>query len=124
MKKQHELRSLGQKSSGEAKPPFQATGLNDGKGVLFVSHSGEIFPSGFLPIASGQYPQQHVVNVYQNSPLFRGLRDANRLEGKCRQCEYRTLCGGSRARAYALTGNPFAEEADCAYLPFQATSAR
>ncbi len=84
---------------------------------MFVGHTGTIYPSGFLPILCGQYPQQSVVQAYQNSPLFQGLRNANRLEGKCRQCEYRTICGGSRARAYALTGNPFAEEPDCAYIP-------
>ncbi len=97
--------------------PFQAAGLNDGKGVVFVGHTGEIYPSGFMPILCGQFPQQNVVTVYQNSPLFQDLRDVNRLEGKCRQCEYRTICGGSRARAYAVTGNPFAEEDDCVYIP-------
>lgn len=103
--------------ASDAQTPFRAAGLNDGKGVMFVGHTGAIYPSGFLPILCGQYPQQSVVQVYQNSPLFQGLRNANRLEGKCRQCEYRTICGGSRARAYALTGNPFAEEPDCAYIP-------
>lgn len=97
--------------------PFRASGINDGKGVLFVSHTGMIHPSGFMPIVCGIFPFQHVVNVYQDSPILRGLRDANRLEGKCRLCEYRTICGGSRARSYALTDNPFAEEPDCAYIP-------
>ena len=107
-----------QKSSSSArKAPFQAVGLNDGKGIMFVGHTGEIYPSGFMPIKCGKYPLQNVVEIYQESPLFQGLRDANRLEGRCRQCEYRTICGGSRARSYALTGNPFAEEPDCAYLP-------
>ena len=97
--------------------PFQATGINDGKGVMFVSHTGMIHPSGFMPISCGVFPLQHVVQTYQESPIFTGLRDANQLEGKCRQCEYRTICGGSRARSYALTGNPYAEEIDCAYIP-------
>ncbi|TWU21769.1 radical SAM protein [Bythopirellula polymerisocia] len=97
--------------------PFRATGINDGKGVLFVGHTGEIYPSGFMPLCCGQFPQQDVVQVYQESPLLKDLRNPNRLEGKCRQCEYRTICGGSRARAYALTENPFAEEPDCAYIP-------
>ena len=92
-------------------------GINDGKGVMFVSHSGLIHPSGFMPIVCGAFPHNSVVRVYQSSPVFRRLRDANRLEGRCGVCEYRTICGGSRARAYALTGNPFAEEPDCVYIP-------
>ena len=97
--------------------PFRASGLNDGNGVMFVGHTGEIYPSGFMPISCGQFPQQSAVQVYQDSSLFIDLRNANRLEGKCRECEYRTICGGSRARSYALSGNPFAEEPDCAYIP-------
>ena len=118
MEKSREVQAASNGSTNNGKkPPFQAAGINDGKGVMFVSHNGEIFPSGFMPIPSGQYPHENVVEVYQDSPLFQDLRNANRLEGKCRQCEYRTICGGSRARAYALTGNPFAEEVDCAYIP-------
>jgi len=97
--------------------PFQATGINDGKGVMFVSHTGTIHPSGFMPISCGVFPLQHAVQVYQESPIFLGLRDPNRLEGKCGECEYRTICGGSRARSYALTGNPYAEEPDCEFIP-------
>jgi MoaA/NifB/PqqE/SkfB family radical SAM enzyme len=78
---------------------------------------GLIYPSGFLPIYCGVFPRHHVVRVYQESPLFRALREADRLEGKCRLCEYRRICGGSRARAFAVTGNPHAEEPDCAYVP-------
>ena len=97
--------------------PFLATGLNDGKGVMFVSHSGLIHPSGFMPIVCGVFPFQHVVQVYQQSPVFQKWRSAEQLHGKCRQCEYRTICGGSRARAYAVTGDPLAEEPDCTYIP-------
>jgi radical SAM protein len=97
--------------------PFLPQGINDGKGVMFVGHTGLIHPSGFLPITCGLFPRNHVVDIYQRSPIFQGLRDANRLEGKCRECEFRTICGGSRARAYALTGNPYAPEPDCEYAP-------
>jgi radical SAM protein with 4Fe4S-binding SPASM domain len=96
---------------------FVSTGVNDGKGIMFVNHAGVIHPSGFLPIACGVFPTQHLVDVYQNSPVFRALRDTNRLEGKCGYCEFRNICGGSRARAYAVTGNMFAEEPDCNYVP-------
>jgi radical SAM protein len=92
---------------------------NDGKGILFISHIGEIYPSGFLPIECGRFPRDSVVRVYQESPLFWALRDANRLGGKCGVCEYRHICGGSRARAYGLSGDPLGEEPDCVYVPPQ-----
>jgi len=98
---------------------YVPAGVNDGKGVMFIGHSGLVHPSGFLPIVCGIYPLQHLVQIYQESPLFRALRDADRLEGKCRACEFRHLCGGSRARAYATTGNLLAQEPDCTYVPSQ-----
>jgi radical SAM protein with 4Fe4S-binding SPASM domain len=96
---------------------FIPAGVNDGKGVMFVSHAGLIHPTGFLPVVCGVFPLQSVVQVYQDSGIFRSLRDADRLEGKCGECDYRQICGGSRARAYAVNGNMFAEEPDCLYLP-------
>ncbi len=96
---------------------FIPAGVNDGKGVMFVSHTGTIHPTGFLPVVCGVFPMQSVVQVYQDSPIFKGLRDSNRLQGKCGECEFRNVCGGSRARAYAVTGNIFAEEPDCSYQP-------
>jgi radical SAM protein len=95
-------------------------GINDGKGFVFVSHRGEVYPSGFLPISGGNVRKQSLADIYRNSPLFKGLRDASKLEGKCGRCEFRDLCGGSRARAYALTGNAFAEEPCCVYEPKRA----
>jgi AdoMet-dependent heme synthase len=92
-------------------------GTNDGRGVMFVGHTGEIYPSGFLPIRCGRFPQNSLVDVYRDSETFRRLRDADQLQGKCGRCEFRNVCGGSRARAYALTGNAMAEEPDCAYVP-------
>lgn len=92
-------------------------GTNDGRGVMFVSHTGEIYPSGFLPLCCGKFPCDSPVEVYQNHPLFLNLRDADRLGGKCGVCEYRAVCGGSRARAYAIYGDPLAAEPDCAYVP-------
>lgn len=91
--------------------------LNDGRGTLFIGHTGCIQPTGFLPLACGRFPQDSVVDVYQNSSVFRALRDADALGGKCGRCEYRRICGGSRARAYALTGDYLAEEPFCAYIP-------
>jgi radical SAM protein with 4Fe4S-binding SPASM domain len=99
-------------------------GTNDGKGILFISHTGEIYPSGFLPIACGCAPFDSPVRVYQQSRLFRQLRDADQLKGRCGECEFRQICGGSRARAYALTGDPFAAEPDCVYVPRSPRSLR
>jgi radical SAM protein len=92
-------------------------GVGDGKGVMFVSHIGEIYPAGFLPLVCGRFPDDNVVDVYQNHPTFRMLRDPEQLKGICGVCEYRYVCGGSRARAYAVTGDPMAAEPDCAYAP-------
>lgn len=96
---------------------FSSVGINDGKGVMFVGHTGFVYPSGFMPILCGVFPQQRLVDIYQRSPVMQALRDASRLEGKCHECEFRHLCGGSRARAYAVTGNPLAQEPDCLYEP-------
>ncbi len=92
-------------------------GLNDGKGFVFISHKGEVFPSGFLPLSAGNIREQELAAIYRDSPLFRDLRDTSKLEGKCGSCEFKEICGGSRARAYALTGNPHAEEPCCSYVP-------
>ena len=92
-------------------------GLNDGKGFLFISHTGEVFPSGFLPLSAGNIRKQELGVIYRDSPLFQSLRDTSNLEGKCCACEFKEICGGSRSRAYALTGNPNAEEPCCSYIP-------
>lgn len=94
-------------------------GINDGKGFVFISHLGEVFPSGFLPVSGGNVRTRSLSDIYRNSPLFQSLRDSKKLEGKCGRCEFREVCGGSRARAFALTGNMFAEEAGCVYEPKQ-----
>ena len=82
-------------------------GLNDGKGFVFISHTGEVFPSGFMPLTAGNIRRQPLASIYRDSPLFRSLRDTAQLEGKCGACEFKEICGGSRARAYALTGDPW-----------------
>lgn len=92
-------------------------GVNDGKGFLFISHTGEVFPSGFLPLTAGNIRRQPLASIYRDSLLFCSLRDTAQLEGKCGHCEFKEICGGSRARAYALTGDPMAEEPCCSYIP-------
>jgi radical SAM protein len=91
--------------------------VNDGKGFVFVSHAGEVYPSGFLPLSAGNVRHERLADIYRWSPLFVGLRDEGRLEGKCAVCPFRSVCGGSRARAYAHTGNPYAADPACAYVP-------
>ncbi|MDV2494966.1 MAG: TIGR04053 family radical SAM/SPASM domain-containing protein [bacterium] len=92
-------------------------GVSDGKGCMFVSHIGQIFPSGFLPIEAGRFPRDSIVDVYQNARIFKELRDPDGFGGKCGRCEFRHVCGGSRARAYAVTGDYLAAEPDCIYQP-------
>lgn len=104
-------------SSQKSRPRRAPLGVGDGKGVMFVSHIGEIYPAGFLPLACGRFPNDSVVDAYQNHPTFRALRDPERLTGKCGVCDYRDACGGSRSRAYAVFGDPLASEPDCAYSP-------
>lgn len=92
-------------------------GVNDGKGFVFISHTGEVFPSGFMPLSAGSIRVQELTSIYRDSPLFTNLRDTSKLEGKCGACEFKEICGGSRARAHALTGNPHGEEPCCSYVP-------
>jgi radical SAM protein len=96
---------------------WRTAGVSDGKGFVFVSHTGEIFPSGFLPVTGGNVLDDSLTDVYRNSDLFRALRDTSRREGKCGICEYQKICGGSRSRAYALTGDFLAEDPRCIYQP-------
>lgn len=98
-------------------PQRAPIGVNDGRGVMFVSHVGQVFPTGFMPVEAGRFPRDSIVDVYQRSSIFTRLRQPDQLKGKCGVCEYRTVCGGSRARAYALTRDPLAAEPDCQYLP-------
>jgi len=92
-------------------------GLNDGKGFVFVSHKGEVFPSGFLPFSAGNVRSDSLSRIYRESSVFQQLRDPSQLGGKCGACEFRHICGGSRARAYAITGDPLAQEPCCVYIP-------
>ncbi len=92
-------------------------GVNDGNGFLFISHLGEIMPSGFLPISGGNVWKDDVVQVYRQHPLFKDLRDPTKLRGRCGVCEYRDVCGGQRGRAYGVTGDYLASDPGCSYIP-------
>jgi radical SAM protein len=92
-------------------------GVNDGNGFLFISHVGEIMPSGFLPVSAGDVHTDDVVDVYRNSKLFQDLRDYSKLKGRCGICEYRDVCGGQRGRAYGVTGDYLEADPACLYQP-------
>jgi radical SAM protein len=95
----------------------RARGINSGQGFCFVSHTGEVFPSGFFPKAVGNVRTEGLADLYRDSDLFRALRDPRRLRGRCGACEYAAVCGGSRSRAWATTGDWFAEDPACGYVP-------
>ncbi|MFQ5829854.1 MAG: TIGR04053 family radical SAM/SPASM domain-containing protein, partial [Candidatus Methylomirabilia bacterium] len=92
-------------------------GIRDGNGIMFVSHTGDVTPSGFLPLAAGNLRSASPVELYREAPLFRRLRQAEGFQGRCGRCEFREICGGSRARAYAATGDPTGEDPLCPYEP-------
>lgn len=88
-----------------------------GNGFCFVSHIGDVCGCGFLPLSVGNVRDRPFSQLYDGAPLFKAFRDPGSLGGDCGVCDYRALCGGCRARAYAATGDPLAEEPDCAYVP-------
>ncbi len=92
-------------------------GVNSGKGFAFISYRGDIMPSGFLPIAAGNIRRDSLAAVYRNASLFKELRNTSLLKGRCGICPYKEICGGSRARAYALMGDYLAEDPCCIYQP-------
>jgi heme b synthase len=88
-----------------------------GTGVCFVSHKGEVFPCGYLPLSAGSVREQPLEQIWRDAPIFRELRDPDLLQGKCGRCEFRRICGGCRARAYGLSGDYLDEEPFCVYEP-------
>lgn len=92
-------------------------GINSGKGFMFISSTGEVMPSGFLPISAGNVRTTPASTLYREAELFLRLRDTSLLKGRCGACTYKDACGGSRARAYALTGDYLTEDVCCAHDP-------
>jgi len=99
-------------ASGGA-PSGHGAGIRDGNGILFISHTGEICPSGFLEIPTGNVRTHDVVDVYRTDPLFQALRRPDEFKGRCGPCEYRWVCGGSRARAWSASQDPLGEDPLC-----------
>lgn len=96
------------------RPPID---VNAGRGFVFVDHHGTVFPSGFLPLRAGSVREQPFTEIYRDSPLLQALRDPDRLGGRCGVCDFASVCGGSRSRAYATSGDPLGEDPSCAYEP-------
>gem|GEM_PF-48931 len=103
--------------AGGSAPQARAT-IGDGRGFLFLAANGDICPSGFLPLVAGNVRQDDVLEVYRRHPIFLQMRDPGALRGpRCGRCEYRAVCGGSRSRAYAITGDPLGDDPLCAHVP-------
>lgn len=101
----------------ERTPVYRGFGIRDGHGIMFISNQGDICPAGFLPLALGNVRTDQLADVYRNAPMFQALHDPNQFKGKCGHCEFRALCGGSRARAFAATGDALASDPFCHYEP-------
>ena len=98
--------------------------INEAKGFVFISHTGDVYPSPFLPLSAGNIRDASLADIYRNSELFQKLRNTENLEGKCGNCECREICGGSRARVFAMTGELFGEDPSCIYQPKRVKSAK
>ncbi len=101
----------------ERTPVYRGFGIRDGHGIMFISNQGDICPAGFLPLTLGNVRTDQLRDVYRNAPMFQALHDPTLFKGKCGRCEYRALCGGSRARAFAATGDALASDPFCHYEP-------
>ena len=101
----------------EQHPISRSFGIRDGNGIVFVSHQGDVTPSGFLPLVVGNAKQSRLVELYQSEPTMLALRDPDQFKGRCGACEFHDWCGGSRARAFAWTGDPLESDPLCPYQP-------
>ncbi|ELZ36350.1 radical SAM protein [Halorubrum saccharovorum DSM 1137] len=110
-------RRVGIQSDGDEGAARRRGGITAGRGFAFVSHTGEAYPSGFLPESAGNVRDRSIVDIYRHSDLFESLREPDRLKGKCGACEFRRVCGGSRSRAFATTGDPLESDPLCPYVP-------
>jgi AdoMet-dependent heme synthase len=98
-------------------PGYRGFGVRDGNGIMFVSHTGDIWPAGFLPLTVGNVRENRIADVYRNAPVFLALHDPAQFHGRCGTCAYHSLCGGSRARAYEATGDPLGADPFCTVEP-------
>ncbi len=112
------MRAEGQDDAAIRRTPVgRGFGIRDGNGIMFISHTGEVYPSGFLPMGAGNVRHNSPVSLYRHAGLFTAIRDVERYAGKCGRCEFRGICGGSRARAFAATGDVLGSDPLCTYAP-------
>jgi radical SAM protein len=104
-------------SEMKSSPIYKGFQIRDGHGIVFVSHLGDIYPSGFLSLRCGNVRKDSLLEIYRNSKTFRGLHSPDTFHGKCGECEFRHICGGSRARAFAHTGDELGSDPFCPYQP-------
>ena len=100
-----------------ATPVGRGFGVRDGNGIMFIAHDGSVNPSGFLPVDTGNVRTDNVVTLYREHPVFVSLRDVSMYKGRCGRCEFVLTCGGSRARAFAQTGDFLESDPLCPYVP-------
>ncbi|MCI0184498.1 TIGR04053 family radical SAM/SPASM domain-containing protein [Sulfoacidibacillus ferrooxidans] len=96
----------------------QTSGTRDGKGIIFVSYDGTVYPAGFLPLPLGNIREESLSTIYRNHPTLQAIRSGT-FSGKCGVCDYVDACGGSRSRAFSDSGDPLAEDPACSYVPTQ-----
>jgi len=123
VKRQLRIESMAANPQSAIRNP-QSKGCLAGLGVLFVSHRGDVYPCGYLPVNCGNILEKRLIEVWDQSEDLARMRDVAALEGKCGVCEYKQVCGGCRARAFGMTGNYMGEEPYCAYDPRAATPER
>jgi len=112
------MRKRGMHDDAIARTPIgRGFGVRDGNGIMFVSHTGEVCPSGFLPLVVGSVREENIVSLYRSHPVFTSIRDTGQFKGKCGRCRFASICGGSRARAYAMTGDYLESDPLCPYQP-------
>jgi radical SAM protein len=98
-------------------PVGRGFGIRDGNGIMFISHTGDVCPAGFLPLVAGNVRTANIVDIYRDSEVFKNVRRTSDFKGRCGICEFREICGGSRARAYAAFGDSLADDRACSYRP-------
>ena len=112
-----EMKESGVKAPISSLPVSHGFGIRDGNGILFISHTGDVYPSGFLPLRAGNIRTRPITEIYRQSDVFRQVRDPQYFIGKCGDCEFRYICGGSRSRAFAFTGDALESDPLCPYIP-------
>jgi radical SAM protein with 4Fe4S-binding SPASM domain len=98
--------------------------VQEDRGTIFISHTGEVYPSASLKVTAGNVRVHRLTEIYRNSQVFTLLRDVGNLTGKCGECGFKQVCGGSRARAYAMNGDMFREDPACIYRPLESAAVR